>query len=123
MRKRVLESRGFVLMLIGFFAVGLAWSVSAEARAKRAHRKSAPAASGAADCKVDHDCALVVDDCCPCSQGGKQRSIPKKEKDTYEKARKKRCAGTVCAEMMSDDPSCTQVPFCGAGICELGAAP
>jgi hypothetical protein len=123
MRKRVVESRGFVLMLIGLFTVGLGWSLSAEARAKRAHRRSAPAASAAADCKVDHDCALVVDDCCPCSQGGKQRSIPKKEKDTYEKARKKRCAGTACTEMMSDDPSCTQVPFCGAGICELGAPP
>ncbi|MEA2696551.1 MAG: hypothetical protein QOI66_822 [Myxococcales bacterium] len=110
-------------MLIGLFAVGLGWSLSAEARAKRARRKSAPAATSAADCKVDRDCALVLDDCCPCNQGGKQRSIPKKEKDTYEKARKKRCAGTACTEMMSDDPSCTQVPFCGAGICELGAPP
>jgi hypothetical protein len=63
---------------------------------------------------------LVPDDCCPCSQGGKQHAIPKKQKETYEKERKKRCTDTACTEMMSDDPSCSQHPFCGAGICELG---
>jgi len=72
------------------------------------------------DCKSDSDCVIVADDCCPCSQGGQARAIPKKQKDTYEKDRKKRCVETACTEMMSDDPSCTQVPFCGAGICELG---
>ena len=122
MRKRVLERNG-ALILISLLAVGLGWSLLAEAKARRSHRRSAPAATAAADCKVDRDCALVVDDCCPCSQGGKQRSVPKKGKDAYEKARKKRCAGTMCTEMMSEDPSCSQVPFCGAGICELGAAP
>jgi hypothetical protein len=73
-----------------------------------------------ADCKTDADCVLVPDDCCPCSQGGKQHAIPKKQKETYEKERKKRCTDTACTEMMSDDPSCSQHPFCGAGICELG---
>ena len=63
---------------------------------------------------------LVPDDCCPCSEGGKQRAIPKKEKDSYEKDRKKRCADTACTESVSTDPSCSQTPFCGAGICELG---
>ena len=67
---------------------------------------------------------LVQDDCCSCNQGGKQHAIPKKDKASYEKERKKRCAGTtMCTEVMSDDPSCTEVPFCGAGICELGAPP
>ena len=36
--------------------------------------------------------------------------------DTSEKDRKKRCADTACTEMMSDDPSCSQVPFCG--VCQ-----
>jgi hypothetical protein len=90
---------------------------SSGAEAKR-HAK-APAAS-ADDCKKDADCVAVVDDCCPCSQGGKQRAIPKKQKDSYEKDRKKRCADTQCMEMMSQDPSCSQHAFCGAGICELG---
>ena len=71
-------------------------------------------------CKTDKDCVIVADDCCPCSEGGKARAIPKKQKDTYEKDRKKRCADTACTEAMSDDPSCSQKPFCGAGICELG---
>jgi len=90
----------------------------AQAKGKKTHK--APASSSSADCKTDKDCVLVADDCCPCSQGGKQRAIPKKEKDTYEKDRKKRCADTACTEQMSTDPSCSQKPFCGAGICELG---
>jgi hypothetical protein len=91
------------------------------AEAKRGHAK-APAAS-ADDCKKDAECVAVVDDCCPCSQGGKQRAIPKKEKAAYEKDRHKRCAGTACADVMSEDASCAQRPFCAAGICELGDVP
>jgi hypothetical protein len=91
------------------------------AEAKRGHAK-APAAS-ADDCKKDADCVAIVDDCCPCSQGGKQRAIPKKDKATYEKDRKKRCAGTACVDVMSQDATCAQRPFCAAGICELGDAP
>jgi hypothetical protein len=48
------------------------------------------------DCKTDKDCVAVADDCCPCSQGGKARAIPKKQQDAYEKDRKKRCADTAC---------------------------
>jgi hypothetical protein len=91
------------------------------AEAKRAHAKSPDA--GSADCKKDEDCVAVVDDCCPCSQGGKQRAIPKKGKAAYEKDRHKRCEGTACTEVMSQDPSCEQKPFCAAGICELSDAP
>jgi hypothetical protein len=97
---------------------GASFGVPFLAQAKS--KKKAPAASSSADCKTDKDCVLVADDCCPCSQGGKQRAIPKKEKDTYEKDRKKRCADTACTEQVSTDPSCSQKPFCGAGICELG---
>ncbi|HEX3697217.1 MAG TPA: hypothetical protein VH374_17715 [Polyangia bacterium] len=106
------------LTLLALLALAVGWSHPAVA--KHSKRKSA-AAAGTADCKVDHDCVLVVDDCCPCNKGGKQRAIPKKDKTSYEKDRKKRCAGTACTEMMSTDPSCSETPFCGAGICELGA--
>jgi hypothetical protein len=92
------------------------------AEAKRG-RKAPEASSGSDDCKKDTDCALVPDDCCPCSAGGKQHAIPKKQKDAYEKARTKRCKDTACAETMSQDPSCTQRAFCGAGICELENPP
>src|SRR5581483_1208893 len=72
-----------------FFAGGLR---AAEARKGKARAPKADAV----DCKKDTDCVVVVDECCPCSQGGKQRAIPKKEKDSYEKDRKKRCTDTAC---------------------------
>jgi hypothetical protein len=118
MRTSTLGRSSFVLAmaaLIGLL-VGAGW----RAEAKRARGGKAPAASSTDDCKKDSDCVLVTDECCSCSQGGKQRAIPKKQKDTYEKERKKRCADTACTEMESTDPTCTQQPFCGAGICELG---
>jgi hypothetical protein len=91
------------------------------AQAKRSRKgKAADAPAAGVDCKVDDDCVLVPDDCCPCEQGGKQHAIGKKQKDAYEKARHKRCGDTQCIEMMSTDPSCSQHPICGAGICELG---
>jgi hypothetical protein len=95
-------------------------SFLAEAK-KGAGKAKAPAQTD--DCKTDKDCVLVIDDCCPCAEGGKQRAIPKKQQATYEKERKKRCTGTACTEMVSTDPSCAQHAFCGAGICELGDAP
>ncbi len=113
--RRPLTLAGSAVALIIVLILGL----RLDAEAKRAHKsKAAPAT--AADCKTDADCVLVPDDCCSCNQGGKQRAIPKKQKDSYEKDRKKRCADTQCMEMMSQDPSCSQHAFCGAGICELG---
>jgi len=103
-----------VAALIGLM-LGAAW----RADAKRSGGKGA-AGSSAPDCKKDEDCVMVADDCCSCNQGGKARAIPKKQKDSYEKDRKKRCKDTECIEMMSQDPSCSQKPFCAAGICELG---
>jgi hypothetical protein len=114
--KRVRFSFRFlvVVAVLGGASIG----VSMLAEAKKGGGKRAPADNR--DCKTDKDCVLVADDCCPCNQGGKARAIPKKQKDTYEKDRKKRCADTACTEMMSTDPTCAEVPFCGAGICELG---
>ena len=100
--------------------VGATVGVSMLAEAKRGGGGGKRAPADARDCKTDKDCVVVADDCCPCSQGGKARAIPKKQVEAYEKDRKKRCADTACTEMMSDDPSCSQVPFCGVGICELG---
>lgn len=106
-----------VLATLGAASFALSFT-DAQAKKGSAKGKAAPAATD--DCKTDKDCVLVTDDCCACSQGGKQRAIPKKQKDAYEKERKKRCADTACTEVVSDDPSCSQQPFCGAGICELG---
>ena len=98
-------------------ACGAAFLGARGAEAKKGHGK-APAAT--ADCKKDADCVEVIDDCCPCSEGGKRRAIPKKDQASYEKDRKKRCEGTACTEVMSQDTTCEQKPFCAAGICELG---
>jgi len=109
---------GFRFLLVVAVLAGASVGMSMLAEAKRGGGKRAPADNR--DCKTDKDCVTVADDCCPCSQGGKARAIPRKQKDTYEKERKKRCADTACTEMMSTDPTCSQEPFCGAGICELG---
>ncbi len=106
----------FAVLGVASFGVPFLSTLPTAAQAKKG--KKAPAST--VDCKTDKDCVLVPDDCCPCSEGGKQRAIPKKEKDSYEKDRKKRCADTACTESVSTDPSCSQTPFCGAGICELG---
>ena len=110
--------RRALLVLASVLAVVIGLGLGAEAKRGRAKAKAAPAATS--DCKTDADCVLVPDDCCSCEQGGKQHAVPKKQKDAYEKDRRKRCAKTECIEMMSQDPSCTQHAFCGAGICELG---
>jgi hypothetical protein len=113
---------GLRFLLVAAILGGGTVGVPALAEAKRGGgAKRAPADNR--DCKTDKDCVMVADDCCPCEQGGKARAIPKKQKDTYEKDRKKRCADTACTDMMSTDSTCTQVPFCGAGICELGEPP
>jgi hypothetical protein len=116
MPKRFVSRFALAIPVAVVVAVSLGGGWLAEAKRGRAR---APAAE-AVDCKTDGDCVVVVDDCCPCSQGGKQRAIPKKDKAGYEKDRKKRCTDTACTEMISQDPTCSQRAFCGAGICELG---
>src|SRR6266403_2712300 len=100
-------------------ALGAAFFAAPRAEAKRGRARGKAPAAGAVDCKKDTDCVAVVDDCCPCSEGGKQRAIPKKDRAAYEKNRHKRCEGTACTEVMSRDATCEQKPFCAAGICEL----
>jgi hypothetical protein len=104
----------------GSFSVSTVAEAARPTVKKTTKKGKAKGSAGTEDCKTDADCVLVADDCCSCQQGGKARAIPKKQKDAYEKDRKKRCADTACTEMMSTDPSCTAKPFCGAGICELG---
>ena len=106
------------LVLLMAVALGAGLLGASRAEAKRGHAK---AAVEKVDCKKDADCVAVVDDCCPCSEGGKQRAIPKKDQASYEKDRHKRCAGTACTEVhRSQDATCAQKAFCAAGICELG---
>ena len=79
------------------------------------------AAAGPAACHVDSDCVLVPDDCCGCPGGGKQKAIPKKDKASYQRARQARCADTLCAAVISQDPSCAATSaVCKEGKCTLG---
>jgi hypothetical protein len=110
------SSKSRFKLFIVLVALGAA-SFGAPFLAQAKKSKKAPAST--ADCKTDKDCVAVPDDCCPCSEGGKQHAIPKKDKDSYEKDRRKRCADAACTESISNDPSCSQKPFCAAGICEL----
>ena len=116
MSSRARKSRVLTVGLLASLARAASLGGSFRAEAKHAKRE---APTLAVDCKKDADCVAVPDDCCPCAEGGKQRAIPKKDRATYEKDRHKRCAGTMCTEAMSQDPSCAQQAFCGAGICEL----
>lgn len=82
--------------------------------------KPRAAAAPAVQCKKDQECVAVPDDCCPCTQGGRMRALPRKEKASYEKGRKKECQGIMCTEVMSQDPSCSQTPVCEEGVCKMG---
>jgi hypothetical protein len=106
-------------VVIAVAAAGFGLSFAAEAAKKTKGKGKADTV----DCKTDKDCVAVTDECCSCNQGGKQRAIPKKQMEAYEKDRKKRCTDAACTEMMSTDPSCSQQPFCAAGICELTDPP
>src|SRR5438552_17132179 len=114
-----MTSRRRIVPLVLLMAVALSAGLLGASDAEAKHRR-AKAPADATDCKKDSDCVAVVDDCCPCSEGGKQRAIPKKAQAGYEKDRRKRCEGTACTEVMSQDATCAQRPFCAAGICELG---
>ena len=72
-----------------------------------------------AECHEDTDCVLVTDGCCGCNEGGKQRAIPKKARDGYEKKRQGICKKTMCPQLMSEDQSCVGRAVCKEKTCAL----
>lgn len=117
-------------MLLASLAVLAGGAALAEAQRTRkapaapaAEHRASGARQAASHCKKDADCVVVPDDCCSCSEGGKQHAVARSARDAYEKERQKRCAGTMCAQMMSQDPSCAQQAVCRAGSCTLGDTP
>jgi hypothetical protein len=69
-------------------------------------------------CKNDADCELVNEACCGCNEGGKRIAVLKGQ------APRRNCEGTMCPQMISNDPSCLGVAraYCKAGKCELSSA-
>jgi hypothetical protein len=92
----------------------------AEAKRAKTDGKTGGADPAAVQCKKDQDCVAVPDDCCSCTSGGRLRALPRREKSSYDKGRKKECEGIMCTEVMSQDPSCSQTPVCDAGVCKMG---
>jgi hypothetical protein len=79
-----------------------------------------PAPGEAPDnCSAPEDCELVSA-CCGCNAGGRQIAIRKDAVAAYESSRVPRCGGTMCAQMISTDPSCDAEATCGAnGRCTV----
>ena len=63
-------------------------------------------------CKVSEDCTLVQA-CCGCNAGGKQIAIRADAVASFEAGRPERCAGNMCAQMISTDASCDAEAVCG----------
>jgi hypothetical protein len=106
---------GRLLSLFGLAAV-LMIGPAAQSKPKGAGSKATPA-----ECQTDSDCTLVTDGCCGCNEGGKQRAIPTKARDGYEKKRKSICRKTMCPQLMSEHPSCEGHAVCKEGTCGLGS--
>ena len=104
-------------VLIGIGAL-LFHGGAVQAKPRRAPAKAAAAAL----CKVDGDCVLVVDGCCGCTEGGKQRAVPAAARTAYENRRKAMCRQTMCPALMSEDPSCVASrAVCKGGACAVGS--
>jgi hypothetical protein len=84
--------------------------------------KATKPGKGAAECKVAADCVAESVDCCGCNNGGKQHAIAKAKAAASAAKRKAHCAHTMCPMVISNDPSCSQVPACVQGACVLTAA-
>jgi len=70
-------------------------------------------ADAADHCTTADDCDLV-DACCGCNAGGKRIAIRKDAVAGFASARETRCAGQMCAQMISSDPSCDAEAICGS---------
>ncbi|HMG56111.1 MAG TPA: hypothetical protein VK601_21580 [Kofleriaceae bacterium] len=70
-------------------------------------------------CSTGDDCDLV-DACCGCSAGGKRMAIRRDAVAGFVATHDQRCAGVMCAQMISTDPSCDAEAVCGnRGRCRV----
>jgi hypothetical protein len=110
-----------IMAILGVLCLAALFALPALGRPARKKRRPAAAATAVTICKADSDCALVIDGCCTCNAGGKQRVVPAKARRAYEKRRRTRCRNTMCPALMSEDPSCVAgSAVCKDGACTLG---
>jgi hypothetical protein len=74
--------------------------------------RPAPITEPADNCTTAEDCELV-DACCGCNAGGRKLAIRKDAVAGFVATRKERCSGQMCAQMMSQHPSCDAEAICG----------
>jgi len=74
--------------------------------------KPAPSGEIADSCTTGDDCALV-DGCCGCNAGGQQLAIRKDAVAAFEASRAQRCGEKMCAQVISNDPTCDAEAICG----------
>lgn len=70
-------------------------------------------------CKEDSQCTTVKADCCGCQKGGKQMAIAETSVENWSEKLSEECSDSVCAQMLSKDPSCTKTSKCNHGKCGL----
>lgn len=75
--------------------------------------RPAPITQPADHCTTADDCDLV-DACCGCNAGGKKIAIRKDAVAGFLASREQRCAGVMCAQFISQDPSCDAEAICGS---------
>lgn len=73
----------------------------------------APVTEPADHCTTADDCELV-DACCGCNAGGRKIAIRRDAVAAFEASRAQRCADTLCAQVISTDPSCDAEAICGS---------
>jgi hypothetical protein len=101
------------------FLVGLVFVAGASLLAGTSQGKPKKPPPDTAECHDDTDCVLVTDGCCGCNEGGKQRAVPKRARDNYEKKRRAICKSTMCPQLMSEDKTCEARAVCKAKVCAL----
>jgi len=78
-----------------------------------ANGQPAPVTEPDTHCTTADDCELV-DACCGCNAGGSKLAIRKDAVAGFAASHAQRCGNAMCAQMISQDPSCDAEPICGS---------
>ena len=70
-------------------------------------------------CHENSECIIVTAGCCDCNAGGRSIAINARYQDYWQNRWVEQCADTMCASVISKDPSCTAEPVCFEGLCQL----